>query len=66
MCKRCGKLFDVALPGGLEDFLPKGPDFRADEAHVHYKRCMQGLCDGGASLKVTGREIKYKRMCNLN
>ena len=36
MCKRCGKLFDVALPESLKDFLPKGSDFKVDEAHVYY------------------------------
>ena len=40
MCKRCGKLFDVALPESLKDFLPKGSDFKVDEAHVYYK----GVC----------------------
>mgnify|MGYP000225928626 CR=1 FL=1 len=34
------KLFDVALPESLKDFLPVGSDFKVDEAHVYYK----GVC----------------------
>ena len=34
------KLFDVALPESLKDFLPAGSDFKVDEAHVYYK----GVC----------------------
>ena len=31
---------DETLPESLKDFLPKGSDFKVDEAHVYYK----GVC----------------------
>lgn len=41
MCKRCGKLMDVALPESCRMTpFPEG-DFRIDEGHVYYK----GICN---------------------
>lgn len=40
MCKRCGRVIDVQLPGeAVTQSLPEG-DFRVDESHIYYK----GIC----------------------
>ena len=40
MCRRCGRLVDVDLPGGFEGFRPTMEDFTVEETHVYYK----GVC----------------------
>lgn len=40
MCKRCGRLWDVALPEALSRFLPSSEEMKVEEAHFYYK----GIC----------------------
>ena len=40
MCKRCGRLMDVQLPGCFQECQPAEADFIVEETHLYYK----GVC----------------------
>ena len=45
MCKRCGQLADVQLPGCFRECQPLGVDFSVEETHLYYK----GICKSCAT-----------------
>lgn len=45
MCKCCGRLMDVQLPGCFQECQPVGADFIVEETHLYYK----GICNSCAA-----------------